>query len=85
MTYSMPAGDPRTLGVVPGSRVAVEVNGKIYYDTVTKVSYQSAQPEIRRTLTLWQSLIRALTPRRHRKSLIVRPSRPATVIIETDF
>lgn len=84
MTYSMPAGDPRTLGVVPGSRVAIEIDGKLYTETVTKVSYQSAQPEIIRMLTLWQCVIHALTPRRWRKSLIVRPSQPACVTIETE-
>lgn len=68
----------------PGSRVSVEKDGVVYTDTVQSVSYSSPEPEIVRRLSRWERIVRALTPRRFRKSLVVRPFKPASVSVSTD-
>lgn len=61
----------------PGSRVAVSIGGKLYAQTVDGWSYKSSTPEIVRRLTWWQRTIRAVTPKRYRKSLVIRESQPS--------
>ena len=65
----------------PGSKVTVEKDGVRYTDTVQSVAYSSPEPEIVRRLSRWERFVRALTPRRFRKSLVIRSAKPATVTI----
>lgn len=48
----------------PGDRVAVEIGGVLYTDTI-----KAASPVVYPTLTPWQRLVRRLTPPRWRKPL----------------
>lgn len=74
----------RDMGIVPGSRVAFEKDDVIYTDQVESVHYSSASPAIYRRLNRWQRAVRALTPRRWRKSLLVRPAEAPAVRINGD-
>lgn len=58
-----------------GDRFAIERGGvMIYTDTVEGIHYSSGAPAIYRNLNLWQWMLRRLTPRRWRKSLLIRPA-----------
>jgi hypothetical protein len=73
----------RDMGIAPGSRVAFEKDGVVFTDTVQSVTYSSAESEIVRRLSWWQRIVRRLTPKRYRKSLVVRPHKPETVTVNT--
>jgi hypothetical protein len=64
-----------------GDRFSVECNGVLYADTVESVHYSSGSPAVYRTLNRWQRVVRGLTPRRWRKSLLVRPTELPSVMV----
>ena len=64
-----------------GSKFSVTRNGVIFTDTVRAVHYSSGSPAIYRTLNRWQRMIRRLTPRRWRKTLLIRAAEPASMTI----
>lgn len=65
-----------------GDKIAVEKDGVIYTDTVQSVHYSSPEAEIWPHRSVWQRMIRALTPKRWRKPLQpIRPYKPATVAV----
>lgn len=65
------------MGIVPGSKIAVEKDGVLYTDTVQSVRWQSGEPAIWPELSWWQRLVRRFTPGRWRKPL--KPIREATL------
>lgn len=66
-----------------GDRIAVQIGDKMYTRIAHNITFHSAEPEIMRRLSRWQQIIRALTPKRLRKSLVIRPYKPETTIIDT--
>ncbi|WP_136246215.1 hypothetical protein [Mycobacterium intracellulare] len=73
----------RDMGIRPGARVAVEIGGVLYTDTVQGITSTDAQPAIYPTLTRWQRIKRRLTPSRWRKPIKpFREAKPASIIIE---
>lgn len=71
------------MGIRPGARVAVEIGGVLYTDTVQGITSTSATPAIYPTLTWWQRLRRQLTPARWRKPIQpIRPAKPSSITIE---
>jgi hypothetical protein len=64
-----------------GDHISYEKDGVVRTERVESVSYTSGSPAIYRQLNRWQSLSRMLTPKRWRKSLLVRPAEPASVTI----
>lgn len=74
----------RDMGIQPGSRIAVEIGGVLYTDTVQSVISYSAEPPIYPTLGWWHRLLRRFTPRRWRKPIQpIRPGKPASMTIAT--
>lgn len=67
-----------------GDRFAFERDGVVYTDTIESVSYSSGSPAVYRDLNRWQWFLRRLTPRRWRRSLLVREAEPAEVTINGD-
>lgn len=67
----------RDMGVVPGSRVAVEKDGVLYTDAVQSVVWRDGEDAVWPELSWWQTVLRRLTPARFRKPL--KPIRPATL------
>lgn len=67
----------------PGDRIAVQIGDKMYTRIVQNITFHSAEPEIVRRLSRWQRIFRALTPKRLRKSLVIRPYKPEATIIDT--
>lgn len=65
----------------PGDMVAVEADGQLYTDVVSSIRYTSATPGITRRLSLLGRIVRRLTPGRFRRSLVIRPARPARTIV----
>jgi hypothetical protein len=81
----------RDMGIKPGDRIGVKIGDEVVLTDaedepliVQSVRYSSAEPEIVRRLSRWQRMVRALTPRRFRKSLVVREAKPATVTVSTE-
>lgn len=73
----------RDMGIRPGARVAVEIGGVLYTDTVQGITNTDAQPAIYPTLTRWQRIKRRLTPSRWRKPIKpIREANPASITIE---
>jgi hypothetical protein len=72
----------RDMGIVPGSKIAVEKDGVPYTDTVQSVRWQSGEPAIWPELSRWQQLVRRFTPKRWRKPLkpIREPTLPSVEI-----
>lgn len=68
----------------PGDRVAFEKDGTVFTDTVESFNYTGGSPAVYRSLNRWQSFLRRLTPRRWRRSLLVRPAELSTVTINGD-
>lgn len=68
--------------LVPGSKVAFEKDGVLYTDTVQSVRYQSQEWVAPPERSLWQRIVRRLTPRRLRKPLPQSPPKPATVTVQ---
>lgn len=66
-----------------GDRFSVEKDGVLYTDIIDSVRYTSGSPAIYRDLNRWQSMIRRLTPRRWRKSLLVRAAVLPSVTINS--
>lgn len=70
-------GDRVTLG----DYVSFERNGEVHTERVGSVSYSSGSPAIYRSLNGWQRFVRRLTPKRWRRSLLVRAAEPPSVKI----
>ncbi|OCB15100.1 hypothetical protein [Mycobacterium intracellulare] len=65
------------MGIRPGARVAVEIGGVLYTDTIQGITSTDA------TLTWWQRLRRQLTPARWRKPVKpIWPAQPASITLE---
>lgn len=64
-----------------GSISYVDSNGVLRTEEVKSVQYSSGSPAVYRRLNRWQRAMRALTPRRWRSSLLVRPAEPAGFVI----
>lgn len=74
----------RDMGIVPGSRVAFEKDGIVYTDVVQEVRYTSPTVAIWPQLSLWQRIVRRLTPKRFLKPLQpIREAEPGGVTILT--
>lgn len=73
------------LNLSPGDKIAVEVGGKMVTQTVEGVSFDSGGPAIYRQLNRGQRIVRALTPRRWRKSLLIRPARLPSFTISLEI
>lgn len=73
----------RDVGIRPGARVAVEIGGVLYTDTVAGVTLTGPEPAIYPTPNWWQRFRRQLTPRRWRKPIEpIRPAKPASITID---
>ena len=57
-----------------GNRFSFERDGVIYTDIIESVHYSSGSPAVYRRLNHWQRMMRRVTPRRWRKTLLIRPA-----------
>lgn len=68
----------------PGDRVAVEIGGVIYTDTIESIRTTTPTYVPPPRPTRWQHLVRAITPRRWRKQqLWIPPGGTASTVITT--
>jgi hypothetical protein len=67
----------------PGDTISYVVGDKVYTDVVDSVSYRSGSPAVYRALNGRQRLLRWLTPRRWRRSLLLRPAEPPAVTLNS--
>jgi hypothetical protein len=74
----------RDMGIAPGDRVSFQKDGVIYTDTVGSITYTSSTPAVYRTLSRRQRILRRLTPRRFRKTLLIRSAQSPTVTVSTE-
>jgi hypothetical protein len=67
--------------LAPGARVAFEKDGVVYTDVIESVRYQSPEWVAPPERSLWQRIVRRLTPPWLRKPLPQSPPKPASVTI----
>jgi hypothetical protein len=65
----------------PGDYISFEKDGAIHTERVESVHYSSGSPAIYKRLNRWQQMVRRFTPRRWRKSLLVRAAEPPSIRI----
>lgn len=64
-----------------GDHISFERDGILHTERVESVHYSSGSPAVYRRLNRWQRLARRLTPKRWRRSLLVREAEPPVVTI----
>ena len=70
--------------LVPGSKVGVMVDGVVRTQRVTEVSYEPPTWGARPTLSRWRRFVRAITPARWRKPLLLGGYHPLTISFTAD-